>query len=388
MILPFISDMQLFSSLLVAGLLIVTWFGISAILHARRRDAVAVRIHVAGSRGKTTVTRLLGAALREAGFKTLTKTTGTDPLLLLPDGREQSWPRWAPPSISEQIRFFRRAGKEQAQAVVLESMAIEPEYLWASERYLVHATHTVITNARPDHAEVVGNEPLAAAHALSLVLPRNGKLVVADEAADGPISARMLAAADGKARMQVVATAGKHHDIVNRELALAVTRDLGIADDVAIAGFDKAGEDPGAFFVKSGVIEGRPFRFANAFSCNDPLSLAQLWEENAGPERQVILFNPRADRPERTRAFLSALPGLKPPVQQVYVAGFVPARWVRQAGLPTDTVRKLPTRDPAKAIAFLADIAGPEGLIWGTGNYSRFGKGIIKLLNQLEERPC
>lgn len=386
--LPFISDIQLFFSLLVTGLAIVTWFGIAAMLHARRRDAVAMRIHVAGSRGKTTVTRLLGAALREAGIRTLVKTTGTDPLLVLPDGQEQSWQRWAPPGISEQIRFFRRARKEKAQAVVLESMAIEPEYLWASERYLVHATHTVITNARPDHAEVVGNEPLAAAHALSLVLPQKGKLVVADEAANGPISERMLTAPDGHARTLVVATAGKHHNIVNRELALAVTRDLGIVDEVAIAGFDKAGEDPGAFFVKSGVIEGRQFRFANAFSCNDPLSLAQLWEENAGSERQVILFNPRADRPERTRAFLSALPGLKPTVQQVYVAGFVPDRWARQAGLSTDTVRKLPTRDPAKAIAFLAGIAGPDGLIWGTGNYSRFGKGIISLLNQLEKRPC
>ena len=388
MILPFISDAQLFLSLLVTGLVIVAWFGISALMHARRRDAVQIRIHVAGSRGKTSVTRLLGAALREAGISTLVKTTGTDPLLVLPDGTEQSWPRWAPPSISEQIRFFRRANKEKAQAVVLESMAIEPEYLWASERYLVHATHTVVTNARPDHAEVVGNEPLAAAHALSLVLPLKGKLVVADEAANGPISERMHAHPDGASRTIVVPTAQLHHDVANRKLALAVTRDLGIADEVAIAGFDKAGSDPGAFFVQTGKIEGRGFRFANAFSCNDPLSLAQLWEENADREKQVILFNPRADRPERTRAFLSALPALNPAVQQVYVAGFVPARWVRQAGLPVDAVQKLPTRDPAKALSFLSEVAGPNGLIWGTGNYSRFGKGIITLLHRLEARPC
>src|SRR5690606_39553256 len=35
-----------------------------------------------------------------------------------------------------------------------------------------------------------------------------------------------------------------------------------------------------------------------------------------------------------------------------------------QAGLSTDRVRKLPTRDPAKAVAYLAQIAGPDGVIW------------------------
>ncbi|MRX52014.1 hypothetical protein GI374_16675 [Paracoccus sp. S-4012] len=39
-------------------------------------------------------------------------------------------------------------------AIVLESMATQPEYLWASERYLVHATHAVITNLRPDRTRL------------------------------------------------------------------------------------------------------------------------------------------------------------------------------------------------------------------------------------------
>ena len=166
MTLPFISDLRLFLALLVCAGGIVAWLWLAAFAHTRCRRAVPLRVHVAGSRGKTTVARLIGAALRADGRRVLVKTTGTDPVLILPDGSERDWPRWGPPSISEQTRFFREARRLKVEAVVLESMAIEPEYLWASENYLVRATHTVITNARPDHAEVVGKHPLAAAHAM------------------------------------------------------------------------------------------------------------------------------------------------------------------------------------------------------------------------------
>src|SRR5690606_31475311 len=195
MALPYISELHIFVALLVSTGCFITWLGLAALAHDRRRRTVPVRIHVAGSRGKTTVTRLIGAALRQSGLRVLVKTTGTDPLLILPDGTERSWPRWGPPSISEQVRFFREARRQRADAVVLESMAIEPEYLWASEHYLVRATHAVITNVRPDHAEVVGTHPLAAANAMSLVIPRGAKLFLAEEAAVAPITGR--AAANG-----------------------------------------------------------------------------------------------------------------------------------------------------------------------------------------------
>lgn len=388
MVLPFISDIKLFMSLLLTGVLVIMWLGIAAHRHNQRRNLVPIRIHVAGSRGKTSVTRLIGAALREAGIRTLVKTTGTDPLLILPSGEEKSWLRWAPPSISEQIRFFKVAKQENVQAIVLESMAIEPEYLWASEHYLVQATHTVITNARPDHAEVVGHDPMNTSHALSLVLPETGKLIIADEAAHGLLIARMYRSCNGHERTQIIPITGYHHEISNRGLARAVTRDLNIADEIAEAGFDHAGKDPGAFSLHRGDFQGKPVRFANAFSCNDALSLMQLWEENAGHEKQVVLFNLRSDRPERTRAFLAALAGLTPAVEQIFTTGFVPKRWVRAAGLSAASIERLPFSQPEKALLFLAEKAGHSGMIWGIGNYSDFGKSMIKLLREMEKRAC
>ncbi|MDX9892720.1 MAG: poly-gamma-glutamate synthase PgsB, partial [Bacteroidales bacterium] len=54
--------------------------------HQRRIFSIPVRVHINGTRGKSSVTRLVGAGLRAAGTSTLTKVTGTIPRLILDDG--------------------------------------------------------------------------------------------------------------------------------------------------------------------------------------------------------------------------------------------------------------------------------------------------------------
>lgn len=414
MVLPFISDLQLFQAVLAAALAIALWLWLAAALHTRRVRRVPLRIHVAGSRGKTSTARLIGAALRADGRRVLVKTTGTDPLLILPDGSERPWPRWAPPSISEQVRFFREAAQQGAEAVVLESMAIEPEYLWASEEYLVQATHTVITNVRPDHVEVVGHDPLAAAHAMSLVIPRHGLLFLAAEAAVPPIleraarldcpveqvdahaNARPLSDAGDAPEPSLAISGASHatgtvpvpepgHAAQNRAMALAVVRAAGVAPGVAIRGFADAGADPGSFFLTRGKAGGLSFTFASAFACNDPLSLEQLWAENPSETPPLVLFNLRDDRPERTRAFLALLAQLVPS-ERLFLTGPVPARWARAAGLQPERLRRLRTRDPRKALAQLAQ-AAQGAPIWGVGNYSHLGRALVALLRR-EGAPC
>lgn len=383
MTLPYISDLQLFLSVLAATIAVTVWLGIAALRHDRRRRAVALRIHVAGSRGKTTTARLIGSALRAGGRRVLVKTTGTDPVLILPDGSERPWFRWGPPSIAEQVRFFREAKRLGVDAVVLESMAIEPEYLWASEEYLVRATHTVITNVRPDHVEVVGSHPAAAAHAMSLILPQRGDVFLSGEAAVVEIIAR---AERRSCRITTIASGGRHHDDINRALALAVCSSVGIEEDIARAGFDQAGSDAGAFVVAQVNAGGRAFRFANAFSCNDPESFEQLWSEVPSGESPVVLFNLRDDRPERTKAFLHHLSKLRP-MPHIFTTGFIPSRWVRTAGLDPDRLARIRTGSARRALETLA-AATPDGsLIWGVGNYSKLGRDITAIL-RTEGRPC
>jgi len=58
-------------------LFVLGFWGHEAWRHRRALRALPIRIHVNGSRGKSSVTRLVAAALREGGIPTAAKTTGS-----------------------------------------------------------------------------------------------------------------------------------------------------------------------------------------------------------------------------------------------------------------------------------------------------------------------
>src|SRR5437870_12875278 len=86
--------------------------------HSQRLAAVPLRIHVNGTRGKSSVTRLIAAILREHGISTLAKTTGTAARLIIPDGAERPVPRNGPPNLREMIWATKQAVARDARAVV------------------------------------------------------------------------------------------------------------------------------------------------------------------------------------------------------------------------------------------------------------------------------
>src|SRR5712691_4535149 len=97
-----VPDARLFAIALVALAGCILWLGLAAWRHRRHLRAVPVRIHVAGTRGKSTTTRLIAAGLRAGGRRVVAKTTGSQPRLILPDGSEAAWPRRGPASVREQ----------------------------------------------------------------------------------------------------------------------------------------------------------------------------------------------------------------------------------------------------------------------------------------------
>jgi hypothetical protein len=86
-----------------------------------------------------------------------------------------------------------------------------------------------------------------------------------------------------------------------------VTRELGVADEIAERGFDQAPADPGA--VSSGAVAttaGGTLYWIDATAANDPDSLAQLVVDTWGdvPARDLALvYNHRADRGPRLSTF-------------------------------------------------------------------------------------
>ena len=160
--------------------------------HRRNLYRIPIRIHVNGTRGKSSVTRLIVGGLREAGIQTCGKTTGTLARMLLPDGRELPVFRPARPNISEQLRIVSTAASVGAEALVVECMALQPALQWLCEAKLIQASHGVITNARPDHLDVMGPTARDVARALAGMVPRTGRMFTAETELRCSIAARSL----------------------------------------------------------------------------------------------------------------------------------------------------------------------------------------------------
>jgi len=296
------------AALLASLLAILLW-------ERRARDkalaAIPIRIHVNGTRGKSTVTRFIAAALRDAGIRTIAKTTGTAPRIILADGSERAVRRRAPASIREQLWLLREARRLGAEAVVVECMAVDPDLQAVCEGEMIRSTIGVITNARPDHAEVMGATVDDVARALGSTVPRSAVLVL------GPTSGGEILARAAQSRGSRVVRAVADDDdpeawgglpwmAANAGIALAVTRELGIADDDARRAMLAASPDPGALRTGSVEVAGRRVGYVDATSANDPQSLGLvLGDRRAGA---IFVFHHRADRPARLGQFGEAAP--------------------------------------------------------------------------------
>lgn len=281
---------------------------VESLRHARRIRKIPVRILVNGTRGKTSVTRLITAALQSSGRLVRGKCTGTDPREILPNGSEYETPRPHGARITEMKGFFARAVKDGSDAVVIECMAVRPEMQHALARHLVKPTITVITNTLVDHIDEMGATRTETAQSLRHCLIPGTELVT-DEAffLDWP------ALFGGDKDPLPEDYTGRFSFPVyesNLRLALSAATLAGASRETALLGMPKARPDTGMagpFYVKQTKIY-------NAFAANDPVSTALLAQNAAralaGNDRFVILYNNRADREYRLKSFVQPLQDL------------------------------------------------------------------------------
>ena len=273
-------------SLLV--LFILGWLATEVIYHRRNLARIPVRIHVNGTRGKSSVTRLVAAGLRAGGKSVVAKTTGTLARVILSSDRELSVYRPLGANIREQVRIARFASEQRADILVLECMALQPILQWLSEKMFVRATHGVITNTRPDHLDVMGPTDEDVAKALAGMMPRGRQCFTAEQAR---ASVLQMAADDRKTQLHFTSTEDvealseeemsgfryvEHAE--NVALALQVCEELGVARSVALEGMHAGSPDPGALTFHHVDFFGRDIVFVNAFAANDPVSSRRIWE--------------------------------------------------------------------------------------------------------------
>jgi poly-gamma-glutamate synthase PgsB/CapB len=321
-------------TLLAAGL-------VERLLRDRAHARVPIRVHVNGTRGKSTVTRLVAAALRAHGVPTLARVSGTEARIVLPDGTEGPVRRLGPANVREELRFLLLARRLGARAVVVECMAIRPDLQHATEREMVRATIGVVTNVRTDHTEVMGKSLPEIAASLASTVPRDGVLVLGapDFVDDFRDRAEALGTRVVVAGPPVGASGAPWLD-EDTATALEVTRLLGVPDDVALRAMSATPADPGAFREHATSAAGRELLVLDARAANDPESFALLCGssrvlgETTGPV--LAVFNHRHDRPDRLRRFAPALAAL--PGANVLLTGDRPAftlsRAARRAGGP------------------------------------------------------
>ena len=296
-----------FLSILLLILLIVGF--IEIYIHKLSLEKIPVRIHVNGTRGKSSVTRLIAAGLRAGGLNTFAKTTGSTPRIINNLGNDVELHRLRSASIGEQIKLIRYFSNYKPDVLVMECMAVNPQYQWISEHRIVKSTIGVITNVRPDHLDEMGTTLKDIALSMSNTIPFNSKVFTSDKKCydilnDIAVSRESVLECPEKnsfdKKMLNQMKFIEHPE--NIDLALKVCESLGIKKNVALSGMIKAKPDPGALFVWDIVFKKNKNKFVSAFAANDPSSTMKVWNLiiNGRNEHKCIFLNTRNDRRYRT----------------------------------------------------------------------------------------
>ena len=347
---------------------------------------IPTRIHVTGIRGKTTTTRLIGAALRHHGWRVVTKTTGKAATLIDPEGTERGVRgHHEPPNLREQPRIIERvADAGGADAIVFECMSIRPKNMIAESKF-VRSTISVITNVRADHLDVMGPSLEDVAGNLSGILPSNGVVVTAEKKYIPIIRKR---AEEKNAKVIEVnpdtvpdENLSKFSYMIFKEniaLALKVCELLKVPPEEALRGMLDAKPDPGLTRILNGVIANHNVRLIAAFGVNDIDSTRLIFQELSrrgaiGEQRMLVgMFHAREDRVTRTLEFAQVMARM--PFEKILVVGEMTNLFVSQAtreGYAKEKIVNLGTVDPPAVIDFLSKMSleSDQGLIlFGCGN--------------------
>lgn len=307
--------------LLVLGL-------VEARRHRKNLNDVPIRILVNGTRGKTTLARLLVASLNVQGIRTMGRTTGSEATIIYPDGSVKPIVRKRRARVYELVPFFREVSLESSrgvssglgpvQCVVVECMALQAENQVAFRDWLVRPTHVFITNTYVDHVPEMGPTRESTAQVLGLSVPKGASLYVSDSFYDG-LDAKVV---------HVCEEVPIEDPLIHPScmaMAWAFLKDMGFGIETLQAGVS-------AFVPDKGLLEPFPLRgggvFVPSFSVNDETCMEETirkWSSSCGGKVNVV-FNSRKDREQRILLFKNVMSRVCDLVDDVLVIGDYPKK--------------------------------------------------------------
>lgn len=289
--------------------LIISLLIIERRLVKRRVGYLSLRVHVNGTRGKSSVTEYVAAGLSYSQPDVMGKITGIVPSVIH-KGVKTVIERQGVARVQEQINIISLAHRKKVRKLVLECMSIAPE-LQRTEALIFQPHIYVITNIRDDHREEMGLSLESQAEAICSAIPENCKVITNER--------RFLDKIKDKAEKQnsTVILAEEADNALkerlpfgifpeNVALALAVCKEAGVERTRSEAGIMNCilnSESP-LTTISQG---GKKIHFLNAFSVNDIDSTALFirhWTKDIDHNGKItVILNTRADRPLRSQLF-------------------------------------------------------------------------------------
>ena len=379
-------DISLISinSLLIIIFILIIIGSIEMQFHLKSIYKIPIRIHVNGTRGKSSVVRLIAAGLRNSGMKILAKTTGTVPRIINENGIDINLHRLRSASIGEQIKLMRFFSKQSPDVMVLECMAVNPQYQWISEHRIVRSTLSVITNVRKDHIDEMGITNKDIASSLSNTIPYNSKLITSEDK-----YYNIFKSVSNKRNTQIIKTDEKDVDSdyienfhyiehpENISLALKVCEELGVSKNKALKEMLKVEPDPGALLIWN--IKNKN-QFVSAFAANDPDSTFKVWSliKNKFNNNICVFLNTRDDRRYRTNQLIDLVTNkIKPNLLIIRVDNL-------DIDIPSINVKVFPMKTTQNdVIDYIVNLENHT--ILGIGNMVGWGEVFLKQLENNKE---
>jgi poly-gamma-glutamate synthase PgsB/CapB len=348
------------------------------------------RIHVNGTRGKSSVTRLIGGGLKGADKRVFVKTTGTKPRTISVNGVEEAIHRVGKANIIEQLKVVRQAAAQKAEYIVVECMAVQPDLQYVTENQMVRSNIGIITNAREDHLDVMGPTVADVAEALCNSLPKKGVVYTTEHKFLDTIKRR----ADKLGTEVKYIDPGSVEDDVMRgfsylehksnvAVALAVCNHFGIEKQAALRGMYSIQPDPGVLHKYSINVNGKLLEFVNAFAANDPDSYRAIWEmlhiHREPGMKLIVLVNSRRDRVQRAEQ-LGEFIAKELEADFFVVSGEYTHALVHKAihcGLPAANIKNFGGHSAEQVFDYIAGITEKKSLVVGIGNIVGLGEEIV-----------
>lgn len=382
---------SLYAVLILLAVFII-FYRFERVRHERILHSIPIRIWVNGTRGKSSVTRLIAAGLCAAGKKVVAKTTGTSARIIMHDRAEQPVVRLGMANIREQMRILKSMAQAEPDAVVLECMALKPDLQWTEATQIVQPTVAVITNVRPDHLDVMGPTVTQVAEAFVNAIPHNCTLYCSRSSLlENSLSKLQnnnitvtFSKADAVSDQELKGFSYIEHR-ENVALALAVCAHFNIDKKTALKGMYTMQPDPGVLHKVQLSVHGKRITFINAMAANDTESIRQIWDTTEKTFRETnVLINCRDDRMDRSFRIVELIrERISADHYMLTGSGTRACMRALKKFIDRGNVYDFGNRTPHVAVARITEIVSDNSLIFAIGNTVGYGMELDREFRKL-----